>query len=195
MRGQSRLAWPMLICCCTRLCTLAADDGAPACPKPSKELQASCKEISYNDLPAGAKALLQKLKCEVRTGSNYNYGSAVDLNGDGSLEYQFCCHEAPHGPCGAVLVGKVGTQWKNLTAKEGLLGFEGACTAFVILDSQSAGFHDICLPNECSPRNAGEGNPCSPMLWQYDARRHTYVDATPERPSRQPGAPSAPTPP
>jgi len=68
------------------------------------------------------------------------------LNTDGSPETRFCCHEAPHGPCIAVLIGKVGTEWKDLTAKEGLLGFECACTGFVALDGQHGGFHDVCVP-------------------------------------------------
>ena len=155
----------------------AADDLAAMCPKPSNEIQATCKEIAYKDLPGGAKALLRRMKCDVRSGSNYDYGSAVDLNGDSSPEYQFCCHEAPHGPCGAVLIGKVGNQWKDLTAKEGLLGFEGACRLFVVIESRRAGFHDICLPDECAPGTTGKT--CVPKLWQYERGR--YRSATPAR--------------
>jgi hypothetical protein len=46
--------------------------------------------------------LLEKLGCDV--GPNYDYGTAVDLKGDGNPEYQMCCHEFPHGPCYAVLI-------------------------------------------------------------------------------------------
>jgi hypothetical protein len=155
----------------------AADQLASMCPAASKAIQASCREITYKDLPAKARALLQKLKCEVRPGSNYDYGNAVDLNGDGSPEYQFCCHEAPHGPCGSVLMGKVGNEWKDLTAKQGLLGFDGVCTGFVILESRRAGFHDVCLPNECSPAPAAKSSACAPAIWQYDNGRYHSVDA------------------
>ena len=174
---------------------LVADDLASKCPGPSKEAQASCKEITYSDLPKEATTLLTKMKCDVGPGSNYDYGSAVDLNGDGSPEYQFCCHEAPHGPCGSVLISKVGTEWKDLTAKEGMLGFEGACNLFVVLESQRAGFHDICLPDQCSPTTP---KTCVPTIWQYDSGRYRATGAapvksanasgqsTPRRPARKP---------
>jgi hypothetical protein len=136
-----RLRFAKLILICSYLLRTAAvaDDTTPTCPKPSKETQASCREITYKDLPAGARALLRKLKCDVRSGSPYDFGSAVDLNSDGSPEYQFCCHEAPHGPCSAVLIGKVGTEWKNLTAKDGLLGFEGACNVLSLWTVSTTG--------------------------------------------------------
>ena len=35
------------------------------CPKPSEAILASCKEITYKDLPVRAVQLLQKMKCEV----------------------------------------------------------------------------------------------------------------------------------
>ncbi|HEV2448415.1 MAG TPA: tetratricopeptide repeat protein, partial [Candidatus Sulfopaludibacter sp.] len=63
------------------------------CPPPNTQALSSCKEISYKDLPDGALKLLTKMKCDVT--SNYNYGSAVDLNGDGEPEYQVCCGDAP----------------------------------------------------------------------------------------------------
>ncbi len=182
-RGLVRrnLANFILICSCTPGMVWAADDLAPMCPAPSKTIQASCREITYRELPAGARTLLQRMNCEVRTGSNYDYGSAVDLNGDGSPEYQFCCHESPHGPCSAVLIGKVGTQWKDLTAKEGLLGFDGACNLFVILESQRSGFHDVCLPNECSPATDAKSKACVPAVWQYDGSRYRSAGHGPHK--------------
>ncbi len=72
----------------------AQDDLVSRCPPPDRAIQAGCKEIAYKDLPDGAKSLLRKLKCDSQ------YGSAVDLNGDGSPEYKFCCKQAAHGPCG-----------------------------------------------------------------------------------------------
>jgi hypothetical protein len=168
--------------CCGFL--LAADDLTSMCPAPSKAIQASCKEITFKDLPPDAKALLRKLKCDVRLGSNYDYGSAVDLNGDGSPEFQFCCHESPHGPCGSVLIGKVGAQWKDLTAQQGLLGFEGACNAFIVLESQRASFHDVCLPNECAPATEAKSQACVPKVWQYDGSRYHSIAASPTKPSK-----------
>ncbi len=175
------LANLILICSCPWGCILAADDLASKCPAPAKAVQASCREITYKDLPEGAIALLRKMKCDLPAESSYDYGSAVDLNGDGSPEYQVCCHEAPHGPCAAVVIGKVATQWKDLTAKEGLLGFEGACNHFVVLLSQRAGFHDVCLPAECSPGTGTASKPCVPTVWQYDNGRYRSIKSTPTK--------------
>jgi hypothetical protein len=143
----------------------AQDDLVSRCPPPDKAIQASCKEIAYKDLPDGAKTLLQKLKCD------YDYGSAVDLNGDSSPEYKFCCKQASHGPCGSVVIGKIGNQWKDLTAKEGVLGFDGACNLFIVLQSQNYGFHDICLPVECAPGSRDSKN-CLPMIWHFNGGRY-----------------------
>jgi len=166
---------------CPWVCAVTADDTAPTCPAPSKAVQASCKEIAYKDLPEGVRALLQMMKCEVGSGSSYDFGSAVDLNGDGLPEYLFCCHEAPHGPCGAMLIGKVGTQWKDLTAKEGLLGFDGACNLFVVLESRHNGFHDVCLPSECAPNTDSKSNACVPAIWHYENGRYRSVSAPPAK--------------
>jgi len=178
-----RLANPILVSLCFCSCTLVADDLASRCSRPSKVVQSSCKAIAYKDLPQGARDLLRKMKCDVRSGSPYDYGSAVDLNGDGSPEYQFCCHEAPHGPCGSVVVGRIGSEWKDLTAKEGLLGFEGACSLFVVLESQQRGFHDVCLPVECSPATKANSAACTPTIWRYDGTRYRATDATAAKPS------------
>lgn len=160
---------------------MAGDDHQPTCPKPSQQIQASCRAITYRDLPAGARALMRKLKCDVRPGSPYDSGSAVDLNGDGSPEYQFCCHEAPHGPCNSILIGKVGTEWKDLTANKGLLGFEGACNLFVPLETQHGGFHDVCLPVECS--TPAKNGVCAPTIWHYDGTRYRTSDGATAQPS------------
>jgi len=178
-----RLANPILVSLCFCSCTLVADDLASRCSRPSKVVQSSCKAIAYKDLPQGARDLLRKMKCDVRSGSPYDYGSAVDLNGDGSPEYQFCCHEAPHGPCGSVVVGRIGSEWKDLTAREGLLGFEGACNLFVVLESQQRGFHDVCLPVQCSPATKANPAACAPTIWRYDGTRYLATDATAAKPS------------
>ena len=149
------------------------------CPAPSKEIQSTCREVTYKDLPDGARALLRQLKCDTGPESTYDYGSTVDLNGDGVPEYQFCCHEAPHGPCGAVLIGRVGAKWKDLTDGKGMLGFDGACNQLVVLETQHNGFHDICLPAECSP--SSKPGACNPTVWHYDGTRyHAAETATPD---------------
>jgi hypothetical protein len=172
---------PLVVAWIVTAAAMAADER-PMCPAPAKAVQASCREITRKDLPQGAKALLQKLKCDVRAGSNYDYGSAVDLNGDGSPEYQVCCHEAPHGSCPAVLIGKVHGEWMNLTAPGGLSGYDGACTLFVILATERAGYHDVCLPDQCSPKEAKPGV-CLPAIWQYENNRY-HVTTTPASPSK-----------
>lgn len=155
-------AWPIL----------PAQNPTATCPKPDHAIQSGCREIRYQDLPAGAKALLDSLQCDVRPNTNYDYGSRVDLQGDGSAAYQFCCHASPHGPCGAVLIARIGNGWKDLTAAGGLLGFTGACNLFVILESRHNGFHDVCLPAQCS---AAQGN-CEPDIWRFDNGRYHSAD-------------------
>lgn len=145
------------------------------CPKPSEEILAGCQEISYKDLPQGARELLRSMKCEVRSGSNYDYGSALNLNGMGAPAYQFCCQEAPHGPCSAVVIGKIGTEWKNLSANGDLLGFDSACGGFLVLESQHNGFHDVCLPDQCSGGAPAKDGTCSPTIWQFNNGRYRSV--------------------
>ena len=164
-------------------CSAVAVAQTASCPSPSQKIQASCREISYKDLPHGARLLLRKLQCDVQPGGPYDWASAVDLNNDGSPEYEVCCHEAPHGPCGAVLIGKVGTEWKDLTAKDGMLGFDGACTLMVVLESQHKEFHDLCLPTECS--QPVSGGKCAPAIWRYDGSRYRASDDIPAKPSQQ----------
>lgn len=176
-RTMRRILKWIVISACFYLAA-AADDEAFKCPPASKAIQATCREVTYKDLPPGAVALLKKLKCEVSSHSNYDYGSAVDLNGDGSKEYQFCCHESAHGPCSAVLIGKIGNEWRDLTAREGMLGYDGACTLFVVLQAQHNGFQDICLPNECSPGTGSGSKPCVPSIWRYDNGRYHWIGAS-----------------
>jgi hypothetical protein len=165
------LASLFLVFCSACGSAQVADELVSRCPPPDKEIQASCKETTYKDLPDGAKKLLRKLKCDTPPNPNYDYGSAVDLNGDGSPEFEFCCKAASHGPCGSVVVGKIGNQWKDLTAKEGVLGFDGACNGFIVLQSRNYGFHDLCLPAECAPGSRDSKN-CLPMIWHFDGGRY-----------------------
>lgn len=142
------------------------------CPKPNTQALSNCKEISYKDLPKGALDLLIKMKCTV---ANYDYGSAVDLNGDGKPEYQVCCHDASHGPCSAVVIGKIGSAWMELSAKEGLRGFDLACGLFVVLDARHNGFSDVCLPDQCSMLSSPDGKPCVPTIWHFNNGRYRSV--------------------
>ena len=153
------------------------------CPKPNAEALASCRAISYKDLPEGARDLLTKMKCDV-VGSNYDYGSAVDLNGDGEPEYQVCCKEASHGPCGAVVIGKIGSAWKDLTAKEGVVGFGYPCGLFFVLDSRHNGFSDVCVASECSTVSSPTGKPCVPTIWHFVDGRYRSVEYTPVAPPK-----------
>jgi len=145
------------------------------CPKASEAILGRCREISYKDLPQGARDLLRRMQCEVGPGSNYDYGSAVDLDGTGVPAFQFCCYEAPHGPCGAVVIGKVGVEWKNLSAKGDLLGFDSACGGFLVLESKHNGFHDVCLPDQCSGGLPVKDDRCLPTIWQFSHGRYRSV--------------------
>ena len=147
------------------------------CPKPSEAILSSCQQIAYEDLPQRARDLLAKTKCEVRSGSNYDYGSVVDLDGNKSPAYEFCCSESPHGPCGAVLIGKIGNEWRELSPKEGLRGFYGACNGLIVLESQHNGFHDICLADECS--TPGTNQCVTPAIWQFSSGRYHSVGIAP----------------
>jgi Sel1 repeat len=159
------------------------------CPKPSEAILASCKEITYKDLPVGAVQLLQKMKCEVAKdvregGSNYDDGSAVDLSGNGKPFYEMCCSETVHGPCGAVVIGNIDGEWKDLTEKRGLMGFSGACNGFLVLDSQHNGLHDVCLPDSCSTP-VGNDTCAGPEIWQFRDNQYQSVPSAPTKPPRQ----------
>jgi hypothetical protein len=147
------------------------------CPKPNIQELSNCREISYRDLPQGALDLLRRMKCDVS--SNYDYGSAVDLNGDGQPEYQVCCKDAPHGPCAAVVIGKIGSVWKELSAKDGVRGFASACGFLVVLDARHNGFSDVCLPDQCSLVSSPTGQPCIPTIWQFVDGRYRSVKYAP----------------
>jgi hypothetical protein len=152
------------------------------CPKPNTVALASCRAISYKDLPDGALDLLAKMKCDVS--SNYDYGSAVDLNGDGEPEYQVCCKDAPHGPCGAVVIGKIGSAWKDLTAREGVVGFGYACGLFVVLDSRHDSFSDVCVASMCFTVSSPTGKPCAPTIWHFVDGRYRSVEYPPAAPPK-----------
>lgn len=148
------------------------------CPKPSEIILSNCRTVTYNDLPLGARNLLTRMRCEVRTGSNYDFGSAVDLGNEANRSYQFCCSESPHGACGAVVIGTVGGVWTNLTPAQGVPGYNEACGDFIVLDSQHGGFHDVCLPNVCSTATPNSGSQCLPTVLQFSEGRYRSVPSS-----------------
>jgi hypothetical protein len=147
------------------------------CPNPAENILKGCKEISYADLPQAAADLLSEMKC--KTSHNYDFGSALDLNGDGTPEYQICSADAPHGPCTAVVIGKIGSKWKSLSAGPSL-GYAKACSEFVVLESQHEGFHDICLPSLCSPTSKN----CIPTIWQFKNDHYRIIGPNSDVPSK-----------
>jgi hypothetical protein len=139
------------------------------CPKASEDILKGCKGISYDDLPGPARDLLESMKCDLSY--PYNYGSTLDLNDDGTPEYQICCSHATHGPCSAVVIGQVGSEWKDLSAGPNM-GFTLPCAQFVVLANKIEGFHDICLPAICSPLSP---KTCVPTIWRFKKDRYRII--------------------
>jgi hypothetical protein len=128
------------------LVPLAASGMNENCGERDETAHSNCNSVRYKELPADIKRLMGEMKCEVKTGSNYDYGYAVDLNSDGNPEYAFCCHEAPHGPCEMVIFGKYLGKWKVLY--NDMAGFddqETPCLGFVVLKEKHAGYNDLCV--------------------------------------------------
>jgi hypothetical protein len=152
MMSRERTGWIAVaaLLLCVVLSAEARPSLAASCPAPAAAAQQSCRAIAYKDLPREAAALLKSSGCDVAAGSNYDYGVSVALGGDAPA-YQFCCHEAAHGPCGAIILGQDKGQWRVL-AKD-ILGYDAdpPCDALVVLDHQSNGFHDLCIPNMAPP--------------------------------------------
>ncbi len=118
----------------------------PECGPRDETAHNACKMVRYKQLPADLKKFMTKLKCDVKTGSNYDSGHAVDLNGDGKPEYAFCCEERSHGPCGMKVFGKTSGKWAVLY--DGWLGFDDdktGCYGFTVLKEKHAGHSDICI--------------------------------------------------
>jgi hypothetical protein len=146
------------------------------CPKPSSATMQSCQSITRGQLPKPALALLHRLKCDA--GPNYDYGAEIHLRAGTDLPYyEVCCHDAPHGPCSAVLVGEVAGKWVNLADQVGLLGFDTTCGGIMVLESMHAEIHDLCLPDERSDPNSVR---CRPMVLQFDGARYVSVPASSE---------------
>ena len=90
---------------------------------------------------------MASIRCDVKTGSVYDCGFALDLNGDGNVEYAFCCEESPHGPCSMKIFGKVSGKWKVLLPDTNMAGYCGGtdpCNGFHVLDGTNEKYHEIC---------------------------------------------------
>jgi hypothetical protein len=142
------------------------------CPKLDARLVASCPKAPVTPLPREARKLVRELpECH----ANDKYGTAIGLSDNGVATDTTCCHEFPHGECEAVLIGKVAGVWKDFTGP-GLLGEGWMCDEFLPLESQHGGFHDVCLPNVCSPGSWGKS--CVPTIWQFRDGRYRAAPAS-----------------
>jgi len=114
------------------------------CEQIDSALMSNAKAVKYVDLPKDLKIFMKKNECEVTSESVYNYGSAIDLNDDGEVEYAFCCLEAMHGPCYMNIFGKVDGTWRILC--DFLSGFDmgGNDPGFIILTDKNEGYHSLC---------------------------------------------------
>ena len=67
---------------------------------------------------------------------------------------------------------------KDLTAKEGLAGFIGACNLFFPLEGRHGGFHYVCIPYQCSTATPCVGKLCVPTIWNFSNGRYRSVPFT-----------------
>ena len=139
----------MIIFFCTILITMVGNvyAGKNNCEEAEAKLQNSCQTLKYYQLPKEVKDLMKIAKCDVRTGSSYDYGYTVDLNDDGLREILFCCGEPGHGPCYMSIFGKVKGQWKTLSNNTGFAGYSNdktSCFGFNVLKTKRDHYHDIC---------------------------------------------------
>ena len=142
------------------------------CPKLDEQLVSSC---TAGAIPQPAFDLLAKMKCPVVEGAVGGYGSAISLTPNATVAYQVCCRDFHRGPCEAVLIGKIGSQWSDLTAKEGLQGSGEACRDLLPLESQHNGVHDLCIPNECDLATFQRTKHCTAAVWQFRNGRYHDV--------------------
>jgi len=120
---------------------VAANDGCG-----ERNEAAQCQPVKYKRLPTDLKKFMGKNKCNVKSGSNYDYGYPMDLNFDGTPEYAFCCRAAPHGPCEMKIFGKISDKWKILLDDmPGYLPDPDVNCGLNILRGNHEGYSDICL--------------------------------------------------
>jgi hypothetical protein len=134
--------------------------GAETCGEWDPSVQGGCREVRYAQLPAKLRTFMAARKCDVTTGSNYDYGYAIDLDADGRPEYAFCCGASPHGPCRMSIFGKRAGRWRALL--EDMSGYSDGstpCLGFVVLSSRHAGYHDICQDGTTLAMRRGKYRP------------------------------------
>jgi hypothetical protein len=118
------------------------------CGEADTKIQKACRNVKYADLPRAVTDLMAGCECDVKTGSVYDEGYALDLNEDGMDEYAFNCYEVPHGPGRMKIFGKTADKWKVLL--EYMPGYSDGvtpCYGFIILRTSTNGYHDICVDN------------------------------------------------
>jgi hypothetical protein len=144
------------------------------CPTPDKAILGQCRAGHYSDLPPQAVAILTQLKCDITDDANAEVHS-VNLDSTGAKDYTVCCHEPSHGPCGAVILGKIAGKWRNLARAVSLFGSFG-CESLMPLETQHNGYHDVCLPSYLSPMTPFvRGGPNYTEVWQF--RHGSYREA------------------
>jgi hypothetical protein len=126
---------------------LLVSGGACAdCGARDEAAHQTCKTVHGKAVPAALRKYLARSGCDVRAGSNYDEGYAVDLNADGKPEYAYCCAAAPHGPCGMKVFAGSSGQWTALSDE---LHFPAdtaiPCDGFVPLATKTAGYNDVCV--------------------------------------------------
>jgi hypothetical protein len=142
------------------------------CPELDKEIISSCQ---FTDVPQEARSLLLREKCDR---SSVDSGLAVKLQNGETPAYQVCCHWPPHGLCNAVVIARINGKWKDVTISPG--GAEGfdRCIFFLPLKGQHNGFHDVCLPNQCTVDPGSYAKSCVPEVWQFSDGRYHAVPSS-----------------
>jgi hypothetical protein len=125
---------------------LVAGAAVAECGARDAAAQQSCKTVHAKTLPADLRKYLVKSGCDVKAGSNYDEGYALDLNGDGNLEYVYCCTEARHGPCGMKIFARSVGRWMALSDEVYITGDTSiACDGFTPLTTKTSGYNDLCI--------------------------------------------------
>jgi hypothetical protein len=135
------------------LLALSSRGESADCGKKDPAAHATIKAVTYQELPKEVKRLMKDKKCDVKTGSNYDYGVSLDLNEDQNREFAFCCTESGHGPCGMSVFGQVNGQWKQLLPF--LIGFD-AEDGFTVLSERDEGYHRICQEGQVYQFQGGQ---------------------------------------
>jgi uncharacterized protein YecT (DUF1311 family) len=129
------------------------------CQSPDKPIMGDCRHVGTVELPEELRDLLEDPE---------NPGGAfvVDLNADRSPEMLVCSRSPSHGPCSALIAGKTNSKWIILSS-ERVQGFSPPCdNSFVVLESMTNGYHDICFLQEQTP------------IWKFSKGKYRPVTKT-----------------